>query len=323
MPGPAENYFRYLPVSQRDRQWGLFVTDAGWQSVAPGEPYPPRGHPRAYAFRWAEGRALPEYQLVYVTRGAGEFESEATGRRPIVAGTMLFLFPGVWHRYRPDPQVGWDEFWVGFNGDYADRVRRHEFIAPREAVVATGHAEQIQVIYRTILERIRSEPSGFEQMIAANTLELVAATLGTARGLATGGRAYDVVQQAKAALGSRFEQLPEMTELARSLGLSPSHFYRTFKEHTGLTPYQYHLQVRLNRAKALLRDTPLAIKEIARSLGFETTFHFSNDFRARIGVSPTQWRAGQHLADSPRQPPARKPRASRQPRRSQQRDSKY
>jgi transcriptional regulator GlxA family with amidase domain len=62
-----------------------------------------------------------------------------------------------------------------------------------------------------------------------------------------------------------------------------------------LTPYQYHVQMRLVRAKSLLRSTTIGIREIARSLGFESAFHFTNSFRARTGVSPSQWRKGQNI----------------------------
>jgi AraC-like ligand binding domain len=43
------------------------------------------------------------------------------------AGQVIFLFPGVWHRYRPDEKTGWDEHWVGFDGDVARRWVRNNF----------------------------------------------------------------------------------------------------------------------------------------------------------------------------------------------------
>ena len=101
MPDSTKEYFRYLPVSEREKQWGLYVTGGGFNSIAPREPYPRPGHPRMYAFDWSNGRKLPQYQILYITRGEGEFESERSGRQPITAGCAVFLFAGVWHRYRP------------------------------------------------------------------------------------------------------------------------------------------------------------------------------------------------------------------------------
>ena len=276
-----ENYLRYLPFGERERQWGLYVTDAGWQFVGPAEQYPPSGHPRSYSFGWEQGRTLPEFQLVYVVAGEGEFESRPTAVRRVTRGTMLLLFPGVWHRYRPLVTTGWEEFWVGFSGDHAQRLLANQFLRPEEAVLNTGGSQIVEQLYVTILDRLRHEPPGFEQMIAANTLEIVAAALGAARTQAAGNRTYRLVREATASLETISAELPRMEELAATLGLSPTHFYRIFKQHTGLTPYQYHMQVRLTRAQGLLRTTDLPIKEIARALGFESVFHFTSTFSAQ------------------------------------------
>ncbi|MCE5266459.1 MAG: AraC family ligand binding domain-containing protein [Planctomycetaceae bacterium] len=93
-----QEYFRYLPVSERDVQWDLYVTGAGRSSVPPGSRYPRSVHPQLYQFAWDRGRVLPEYQTLYITRGQGIFESKPTGRREIKTGSVLLLFPGVWHR---------------------------------------------------------------------------------------------------------------------------------------------------------------------------------------------------------------------------------
>lgn len=100
--------------------------------MPPGSPSPLRVHPELDQFTWPQRRRLPEYQIVYITRGEGEFESEAAGKRKITAGNVFLTFPGDWHRYRPAPSTGWDEFWVGFDGEDADRLVRHGFISPKD-----------------------------------------------------------------------------------------------------------------------------------------------------------------------------------------------
>ena len=87
--------FRYLPVLAEQRKWGLFLTDCGYTVIEPGTPYPPRGHPDAYADGWTKGRTLAEYQVIYITRGRGAFETRGTGRRAIEAGDVFVLFPGI------------------------------------------------------------------------------------------------------------------------------------------------------------------------------------------------------------------------------------
>ena len=124
MPNRAKDFFRYLPVSEREEQWGLYVTAGGFNAIAPGDQYPRPGHPRGYAFSMSQGRLLPEYQVLYITRGEGEFESKPSGLKKVAAGSVILLFPGVWHRYRPCPDVGWDEYWISYNGPYVERLVR-------------------------------------------------------------------------------------------------------------------------------------------------------------------------------------------------------
>ncbi len=103
-------------------QWGLYVTGAGCCCVAPKSPYPPRRHPDPYQFTWHKGRVLPEYQVVYIRRGEGVFESGPTGVKRIRAGSVILTFPGVWHRYHPSEETGWDEYWFGMNGEQLHRL---------------------------------------------------------------------------------------------------------------------------------------------------------------------------------------------------------
>ena len=58
------------------------------------------------------------------------------------------------------------------------------------------------------------------------------------------------------------------------------------------SPSQYHLNVRLNRAKELLTSTALSINEIASHTGFESVFYFSKLFKKKNGASPRSYRNG-------------------------------
>lgn len=124
----SEGFYRYFPVSERDREWGLFVTTTGETRSRPGEPYPPAGHSKGYSFQWRDGRVLHDFVVVYISRGSGWFESRYTRRQRLDAGSVFLLFPGVWHRYMPDPETGWDDHWVAFDGDLARRWAKNRFL---------------------------------------------------------------------------------------------------------------------------------------------------------------------------------------------------
>jgi AraC-like DNA-binding protein len=293
MPDSDMEYFRYLPVGGLDKRWGVYVTGVGCTSVPPcSKSYPISAHPDHYQFHWENGRVLQEYQALYILRGDGEFESKTAGARKVLPGSLMIVFPGEWHRYRPRHAIGWDEYWLSFRGRHVDELVRHGFISPNKPVLHTGVDDAILHPYLTTLDRVRTEPIGYRQLIAVGVMEIFAAALAAMRRRRTNSRAETIVRQAKTLLEQPTAKTVSMDRLASELRLSEKHFRRIFKEHTGLSPYQYYLQIRIHRAKELLLGTTLSIKEIAAALHFETPFHFSAVFKKKTGMSPTQWRHG-------------------------------
>jgi len=88
-----------------------------------------------------------------------------------------------------------------------------------------------------------------------------------------------------------------LAELARLANLSVFHFARSFKESTGLSPHQYVLRRRVERAKQLLSGTSLNLAEIALRCGFSNPSHFTQAFRQISGVTPTCWRSSARSGD--------------------------
>jgi AraC-like DNA-binding protein len=84
--------------------------------------------------------------------------------------------------------------------------------------------------------------------------------------------------------------------LARVSGVSEAHFARSFKEAFGVPPHRYLLTRRIERATALLRDTDLAVTEIAFATGWESLGTFGRTFRDVTGESPRELRARQQAA---------------------------
>ena len=84
--------------------------------------------------------------------------------------------------------------------------------------------------------------------------------------------------------------------LARVSGVSDAHFARSFKEAFGLPPHRYLLTRRIERAKALLRDTDVPITDIAFETGWGSLGTFGRVFRDVTGESPGELRAREKAA---------------------------
>lgn len=80
-------------------------------------------------------------------------------------------------------------------------------------------------------------------------------------------------------------------DMARVAGVSPFHFSRGFRRATGLTPYAFLIQRRIERAKELLLERRMSISDVARACGFATHSQFSTMFKRVTGISPSHHRA--------------------------------
>ena len=91
------------------------------------------------------------------------------------------------------------------------------------------------------------------------------------------------------------EQWP-VERLARVSGVSQAHFARSFKHAFGLPPHRYLLTRRIERAKALLRDTEMSITEIAFQTGWDSLGTFGRTFKDITGESPSTLRTREKAA---------------------------
>ena len=82
-----------------------------------------------------------------------------------------------------------------------------------------------------------------------------------------------------------------LAAIAEAVSLSPGHFAHAFRQATGVAPHRYVVERRVERAKALLRESDMPITEIADCVGCSSHSHFSVLFHRVTGLTPRQFRA--------------------------------
>jgi AraC-like DNA-binding protein len=83
---------------------------------------------------------------------------------------------------------------------------------------------------------------------------------------------------------------PSVDELAALTGVSPSHFFRMFREYTGESPMAYMQRTRISIACRRLADQEISVTRLAQDLGFQSSQHFATVFRRITGSTPSDWR---------------------------------
>ncbi len=98
------------------------------------------------------------------------------------------------------------------------------------------------------------------------------------------------VARAQHYMEQHFSENITVAKLAAPGYVSQSCFNRRFKKETGITPIEYLIGVRLERAKTMLKRKKISVTEIAMRCGFGSSAHFSSCFQSRLGISPSEYR---------------------------------
>lgn len=284
------NGFKYLTSGEEDTNWGLFLNVAGSSVVEPGDEYPSTNHPSGYFFNWDEGRVLHEYQLNYVTQGTGIFENKF-GKFVVKPGSLFIIFPGTWHRYQPQKKTGWTENYVGFDGKIAQELLSHPLFTPEQPVIHPGIREELIDTYLKIFDLVEKEQPGFQQIASGMVVKLLGYLISFEKQKGFSGKGIvKAIEESRFMMRQNIEKEFNLEELARQNHVGYSYFRKMFKKFTGVSPGQYHLQLKLMRAKELLISTDKSVKEISYELGFQSIFYFSTIFKKKEGINPSQFR---------------------------------
>ena len=102
------------------------------------------------------------------------------------------------------------------------------------------------------------------------------------------------VQHVVSFIRNNYQRKLTLREMAETVNLSPWWLCHLFKADMGTSPERFLAQVRLEKAKQLLEDTFLSVKEIVTEVGMSDAAHFSRSFKTAYGVTPAKWREEQN-----------------------------
>ena len=181
-----------------------------------------------------------------------------------------------------------------------DRLVRQRFFSPERAVIATGLQDAILTPFRSVLERLRGQLTGFPHLIAADTLEILAAVSAAApcepaELIAHGPQDVVAVKDRMVAEAVRLiwqqSQGPMTVDsVRRQLPITRRSLERRFQAALGHGIHEEMVRCRLERAKRLLVATELSLKEVAAAAGFASADALGRTFRRAEGVTPLEHR---------------------------------
>lgn len=189
-------------------------------------------------------------------------------------------------RYIKDVQIAFD------SGSLSELLQFREDIDLANTPRHRFTDDRIWYLVRLLADTVE-DPDPSAQLYGDSLVTAIASRLiakGEKASRPTGGLSPLQLRDALSFLDAQLPSRVDLATLASLAGLSPSHYCRAFKASTGLAPYQWQLQARIERAKGLLLNTNRSLEEIAEATGFADTVHFGRTFRKLTGVTPGNWR---------------------------------
>jgi len=291
--------FQYVTPNVEEKKWGMYLTGAGKAGIPPQSDYPSTEHPSDYYFTWEEGRAINEYQINYITEGRGIIET-ADGRYEVKPGSIILIYPGEWHRYKPSFNTGWREHYIAFSGIYARYLfQNSEILSNHPSVLHIGFHEHLLNLFTQIIDLVYDKKPGFQYVCSGLLIQLLGNIIYVIKNQEFNGKEVEhKIKHAMLRIQEQYNEPVDMEKLANQCNMGYSHFRKMFKKYTGVSPLQYQNSFRLQKAKDLLVDSDKTIKKIALELGFHSEQYFTRFFKKKLGVTPTELREEKYAREA-------------------------
>ncbi|MBQ6590522.1 MAG: AraC family transcriptional regulator [Lachnospiraceae bacterium] len=254
----------------------LYLAYCGWEKTEPLQAFGPLER-KNHVFH-------------FVLSGKGRFR--AAGKEwELTKGDIFYIPPGVSNEYIADENDPWEYVWVGYGGIWAEEFSEAAGFSNDAFVRRTDRSEEIS---RLILGMLGARSLSMSDALHRESCLLEVFSL-LIREQGSGDSVIqsedpDFVQQALDYITQHFDKNIRISSLASHLGVSRSYLSSSFKKAIGCSPQNYILNLRMERANSLLRNTTLPVNNVSCLVGYEDQLAFSKIFKQYYGISPSEFR---------------------------------
>ena len=250
-------------------------------------------------------------EITYIEKGVMEWMVEGNPEK-IEAGSIFFTLPWqvhgslnpkepdntIWHvlfhleRDYPAPHPN-----IRFPKSFGFLPQEMEILAETFAS-STRHCFRATPAMRSLMPTLIGELQSTHELRDAHAITLLRAILVELKRIVAGevvdagirNRSEQKVQKLISDLSAKCDHDWSLGKMAEQCGIQRTQLGKLFQKLTGGTPMEYLTRIRIERAKALLRETDLKIIEIALECGYGSSQYFANTFRQATGQSPSEYR---------------------------------
>ena len=222
--------------------------------------------------------------LEYIVSGKGYLKVDGK-LHTLHANDVYLLEPGSSHEYYADKDDPFKKYWINFKSDVFFHIL-HEYDLNQIYVFHdTDISEEMTKIFE--LEKVSLYNDQIYKQ-ASNYLFTIFMKLAEKNQLKAEGSV--IAQQILAELDKAIDSSISIDEICDTLFISRSKLIREFKKHYNITPHAYLVNRKIAFSKMLLQNSAHSIKSISNHLGFADEHYFSNIFKQKTGITPSEYR---------------------------------
>ncbi len=207
-------------------------------------------------------------------------------RKGVIGGFM----PGMKHHYKSDPATPMEHIFIAFTGTRAKELFRTLGLDKNNVMPLSKPGEMLYLA-ETILKKGLQKNEWTQQLCASYLLALLleqSADLSDSEVSSTlSKRTY---QHCRKYIDENFSHIVGPGQVAKACDINVRYLSRLFKQFAKITPHEYIMRLKLNKAASLLLMSNLRVRDIAGQVGFEDPYHFSRNFKKFHGRSPRHYR---------------------------------
>ena len=225
------------------------------------------------------------YILHYVTQGHGVYNDQAFDKN-----CGYLVVPGEWEHVRATSEEGYEAYWILFRGSTTRDLLHLCGLPHRNCVFPFNKTEECSKIIKEALDHAETENKYEEtSLLTAAFFKIMAIHLHGCE--QTQDSSPQIAQRMKAYLDENYHASISIEEFAIRSGITRNYLYTLFRKEYGVSPKEYLMDLRIEKAKLLLSDRAQhrTVSDVAYAVGFNDPLYFSKVFKSRTGKSPSSY----------------------------------
>ncbi len=226
-----------------------------------------------------KSRNFDQSLLIYCVDGAGTYTLGETVYE-IGKGDIFHVPAHFTHGYASDPDVGWNIKWLHFGGSYAGDLIRIAGFSAVQPVRKIGAGGPVNNSFDNLLSALSGKKINYGIDATKAFLNILIELIKISGGHDSKKNLTEMVSA----------ESVNLVSAAKKAGYSKFHFSKLFKKSTGISPWTYALGLKIDRAKEMLMNSDVSIKEVAITVGVNDPNYFSRLFAKHAGMPPSRYR---------------------------------